>query len=156
VKIPKLLVPVVALVFCFARPALCLVDINTASLAELQTLPGIGPVLSQRVVDGRPYESLDDLTRVKGIGPKTLNKFRDKIIAGEPSKGEVPVPPKAEKGGTPGTPGTQEPQEQIGVPVYSVENFRLLHCYRCKNKFKVSSELKVGWCPYCGTRLAIW
>ena len=151
-KIQKL-VPAVALVFCFARPALCLVDINTASLAELQTLPGIGPVLSQRIVEGRPYESLDDLARVKGMGPKTLNKFRDKIIAGEPSPGEVPVPPKAEKGGTS---GTQEPQEQSGVPVYSVESFRLLHCYRCKNKFKVSSELKAGWCPYCGTRLAIW
>jgi len=56
-----------------------LVDINTASAVELDTLPGIGIKLSQRIVDERasqPFESVDDLLRVRGIGKKTLEKLR--------------------------------------------------------------------------------
>src|SRR5205807_1647642 len=49
-----------------------LVNVNTGSLAELQTLPGIGPKLSQRIVDEREkkaFATADDLRRVPGIGP---------------------------------------------------------------------------------------
>ena len=52
------------------------VDVNTASLEELQSLPRIGPALSQRVVEGRPYATVDDLLRVRGIGPTTLERLR--------------------------------------------------------------------------------
>lgn len=146
------------LLWC-ARPAFCLVDINTASQAELQTLPGIGPVLSQRIADGRPYEGLDDLLRVKGIGPKMLSKFRDMIIAGDAATGESAPVRKAEKQERPvpqESPVPQGSQAPEDVPIYSLRNFKLLHCYRCKNKYKVSSDLKTGWCPYCGVHLAIW
>ncbi|WP_221770406.1 ComEA family DNA-binding protein [Listeria booriae] len=57
------------------------VDLNTASLNELKLLDGVGDVLAQRIVDGRPYESLDDLLNVKGIGEKTLIKIREQGIA---------------------------------------------------------------------------
>lgn len=63
-----------------AGEAVC---INTASAAELEALPGIGPVLAQRIVDDRaangPFASKEDLLRVEGIGEKTLEAILDEI-----------------------------------------------------------------------------
>jgi len=56
-----------------------LVDINTATLAELDTLPGVGPATAQRIVDGRPYSVIEDLMRVKGIGQATFDKLKGYI-----------------------------------------------------------------------------
>ena len=58
-----------------------LVDINTATLAELDTLPGVGPSTAQRIIDGRPYGTIEDLMRVKGIGQATFDKLKERITA---------------------------------------------------------------------------
>ncbi|MFO7562229.1 MAG: helix-hairpin-helix domain-containing protein [Enhygromyxa sp.] len=52
------------------------VDLNSASIDELASLPGIGPVIAERIVAGRPYASVDELLRVKGIGPARLKALR--------------------------------------------------------------------------------
>ncbi|RKY36814.1 MAG: endonuclease [Candidatus Omnitrophota bacterium] len=52
-----------------------LIDLNSAAPKELQTIKGIGPVLSARIIAGRPYKTVDDLLKVKGIGVKTLEKI---------------------------------------------------------------------------------
>ncbi len=56
------------------------VDVNSATSAELELLPGIGPALAGRIIASRegdgPFGSVDDLQRVKGIGPKTVEKLR--------------------------------------------------------------------------------
>jgi competence ComEA-like helix-hairpin-helix protein len=53
------------------------VKVNTASLDELDSLPGVGPVMAQRIVEGRPYAKLEDLNEVPGVGRKTLEKLKD-------------------------------------------------------------------------------
>lgn len=59
------------------------VDINTAAAEQLQELPGIGPVLAQRIVDYReangPFAALAELTNVEGIGQKRLSEILDLI-----------------------------------------------------------------------------
>ena len=57
------------------------VEINTASLQQLDEITGIGPVLAQRIIDARPFSSVDDLIKVKGIGEKTLQKIKDQGLA---------------------------------------------------------------------------
>jgi len=58
------------------------VDPNRADEATLQTLPGVGPVLARRIVESRrrrPFRTVEDLTRVKGIGPASLARLRDRV-----------------------------------------------------------------------------
>lgn len=56
------------------------VDINSADVDELRSLRGVGPTIANRIVEGRPYAAVRDLERVKGIGPKTLEANRKRII----------------------------------------------------------------------------
>jgi competence protein ComEA len=53
-----------------------LVDLNTATPAQLDELPGVGPVLAQRIVDRRPFTSVDELDEVSGVGPTLLERLR--------------------------------------------------------------------------------
>lgn len=57
------------------------IDINTANADALQLLPRVGPVLAARIIEGRPYDSVDALVRVRGVGPATLERLRPLVSA---------------------------------------------------------------------------
>lgn len=67
-----------------AAPSDLPVNINTADAEALQALSGIGPALSQRIVDYRaaygPFPSVDALQAVSGIGPKTVEGLADDVV----------------------------------------------------------------------------
>ena len=66
----------------FAAEPQTRINVNYASAEILETLPGVGPKLAQEIIKARPFKSLQDLDRVKGIGPAKLAKMRDKIFIG--------------------------------------------------------------------------
>lgn len=63
------------------------IDLNSADEAQLDLLPGIGPSLAQRIVEDRerfgPFGSIDNLQRVSGIGPRTIERFRPHVVITE-------------------------------------------------------------------------
>lgn len=73
-------------------PLVFRVDINEADWPELSTLPGIGEALARRIVESRAtdgnFADVDELTRVRGIGPKTLEQLRP-YLRPVPSAGNV-------------------------------------------------------------------
>ena len=64
-----------------AAPAKALIDLNKATAQELETLKGIGPALSKKIIDGRPYKSVDDLTKA-GIPAKTVEGLKPLVTVG--------------------------------------------------------------------------
>jgi len=62
------------------------IDINSASKEDLASLPGIGPALSQKIIDGRPYHSKRDLLTKKVIPAPTYEKIKDQIVAKQEKK----------------------------------------------------------------------
>jgi len=55
------------------------ININTASQSEIETLPGIGPSRAQGIIENRPYDSIEDIQKVPGIGEVTFQKLKDLI-----------------------------------------------------------------------------
>lgn len=56
------------------------INLNTADLAELRKIPQIGSSLADRIIKGRPYESIDDLSRIGGIGTVRLQILRNYCV----------------------------------------------------------------------------
>jgi competence protein ComEA len=86
-----------------SSPAQATVNINTATAEQLQLLPGVGPALAGRIIAFReangPFEKVDELTAVQGIGDKSIEKLRPYVAtSGTTSlteKVRLPRPKKA-------------------------------------------------------------
>lgn len=74
------------------------VNINTATVQELDTLPGIGAAKAQSIVDYRtkngPFKSVDELDKVKGIGPALLEKLKPEVTLSNPNNQKKATPIK--------------------------------------------------------------
>jgi competence protein ComEA len=66
-----------------AAPGSVPVDLNAATATELDALPGIGPVLAERIIGWRTehgrFAAVDDLQQVSGIGPAVMDRLRDLV-----------------------------------------------------------------------------
>jgi competence protein ComEA len=58
------------------------VNVNSADLETLQTLPGVGPAIAQRIIDGRPYKSYSDLEKVKGLSKSKVDAMKGQVTFG--------------------------------------------------------------------------
>ena len=70
-----------------ARPALATINLNTATAAELEKLPGIGQKVAARIVEYRekngPFKKVEELMNVQGIGEKSFLQFRSQLTVGQ-------------------------------------------------------------------------
>lgn len=58
-----------------------LININSGTPEQLDTLPGVGPVTAQKIINGRPYTTKEELVAKKALGQKTFDGLKDKITA---------------------------------------------------------------------------
>ncbi|MEK7186068.1 MAG: ComEA family DNA-binding protein [Patescibacteria group bacterium] len=56
-----------------------LININTASESQLDSLPGVGPATASKIINNRPYQSLEELVSKKALGSKVFENIKDKI-----------------------------------------------------------------------------
>lgn len=85
-----------------SEPRVAPVDLNSASQAELMQLPGIGRMFAARITEDRdrngPFQHVNELRRVSGIGPNTLERLRPWVrVTDVPDSDHVPAPPSDEK-----------------------------------------------------------
>jgi competence protein ComEA len=55
------------------------ININTASLSQLDTLYGVGPATAQKIIDGRPYSKIEDLVAKKAVSQTVFDRIKDEI-----------------------------------------------------------------------------
>ena len=76
------------------------VNLNTASEADLEALPGIGPATAKKIIAGRPYATVADLSKA-GVPKNTIDKITSMVTVGAPAATAAPAPAPAPKSSAP-------------------------------------------------------
>ena len=107
-------------------------NVNTAELAELEALPGIGPATGKAIIDGRPWKSVDDLDKIRGLGKNRIAALRDLVSFGDepapaPTKtaSRSPATTKSTAASTKVMPKTQ-PGQKVNINTASKEELDVL------------------------------
>ena len=89
------------------------IDLNTATAAELEELPGVGPARAESIIKARPYKAVEDLKAVKGISAATYSGLADRVHVVQAPKPVAPKPaePAIAKAETPTRPASTTPKE---------------------------------------------
>jgi competence protein ComEA len=94
--------------FAKKKPPAKPVNLNTATSAELQQVPGIGPATADKILQMRKsygaFKSVDDLLAIRGLGPKRLEKMRKYLTVGKPQ----PAKPAAKAANSPCPPASAQ------------------------------------------------
>jgi len=91
-----------------------LVDLNSASAAELKELPGVGDATAKKIIAGRPYSSVSDLSKA-GVSSSTIGKITPLVTVGQGATTRAPSPtasspnPPASKASAPAAPSAEAP-----------------------------------------------
>lgn len=91
-----ILATVLIALFCFAAQGVyaAQVDINTAAQKDLESLKGIGTAKAKKIIDNRPYKSVDELSKA-GLSAKEIEKLKPSITAGAPAPAKADTKPAA-------------------------------------------------------------
>jgi competence protein ComEA len=92
----------------YAQTKKALIDLNSASEKELESLKGIGPATAKKIIDGRPYKAVDDLKKA-GLTEKTIEGIKPFVTVG-PAKAAAPA--KEEKAKAPAAPAKAPAKEE--------------------------------------------
>ena len=65
-----------------------------ADQKALESLPGIGPALAKKIMEGRPYQSVDDLSRIKGMNKSKIDAIKDKVTVTAAKTDEADLLPR--------------------------------------------------------------
>jgi competence ComEA-like helix-hairpin-helix protein len=122
------------------------VDLNTATKAEIEALPGIGDKLAEEILSRRPFQSVEELLDIPRFGKNRLERIRGLVTVsgGQASESALEATP------APGASAEAPPTSEWTTP----PGFKTLSCWRCEERFAVESDTETGTCPYCGVRWA--
>ena len=85
------------------------VDLNTADQKAIEALPGVGPTLAKRIMEARPFQSLDDLSKVKGMTKTKVAALKDKVTVGPAAPAAPMAKPFPGMPAAPPAPAAQKP-----------------------------------------------